>query len=61
MHIILVVGEVYHSLDILNMGVLTNKHILSMYLYVLSLYWYVPRMNEYIQQHYLWSLTTGVI
>jgi hypothetical protein len=38
-----------------------NKHILSMYPYVLGLYWYVPRMNEYIQEYYLWSLTRCVI
>ena len=43
------------------MGVLTNQHKLSMYLYVLSLHWYVPSMNEYIHEHYLWSLTRGVI
>ena len=38
-----------------------NKHKLSLYLYVLGLYWYVPMMNEYIQEHYLWSLTRCVI
>ena len=51
---ILVVGEVRHSLDILYMGVLTKP-------YVLGLYWYVLRMNEYIQEYYLWSLTRCVI
>ena len=38
-----------------------KQHILSKYLYVIGLYWYVPRLNEFIQQHYLWSLTRGVI
>ena len=32
-----------------------------MHPYVLGLYCNVPRMNEYIQEHYLWSLTRCVV